>query len=134
MTYGDIVTRALRLLGVLYETETASAEQGADALSQLNDMVAYWETDGVRIGYFSGDSTTETLNLDTRYRVPLEYNLALWLAPQFEREPSPIVVAIATDSYGKLLREAVQANREEGIPQRPQGEGSGYYVDIFNAT
>lgn len=128
MTYGDIVTRALRLIGVLYETETPSAEQGADALSQLNAMMAYWETDGVRIGYFSGDSTTETLNLDTRYRVPLEYNLALWLAPQFEREPSPIVATIAVDSYGKLLREAVLANRVESSPVGPRGEaGVGWY-------
>lgn len=126
MTYGDVITRALRLLGVIMETETPSAEQGADGLSQLNAMMAYWEMDGIHIGYFSGDSTTETLTLDPRYRVPVEYSLAVLLAPQYERDPSPIVAQIASDGYGKLLREAVYQTRVESVAQIPAGENRGW--------
>lgn len=131
MTYNDIVTRALRLIGVLYETETTSAEQGVDALSQLNAMMSSWEMDGIRIGYFSGDSTTDTIAIEPRYRVAIEFNLAMLLAPQFERQPPPVVVQMAADSYNKLLLEAVQANREESVPLMHRGEGAGYFVDIF---
>lgn len=47
----DIVTRALRGLAVLDATETPSAEDGANALDHLNDMMFEWAASGVNLNH-----------------------------------------------------------------------------------
>lgn len=48
-TAGDQINRALRLLGVLAEGETPSAEMSADALMALNQMIESWGTERLMI-------------------------------------------------------------------------------------
>ena len=50
-TAGDQINRALRLLGVLAEGETPSAETSQDALMALNQMIDSWNTE--RLSVFS---------------------------------------------------------------------------------
>lgn len=56
-----IIGDALRLLNVIAEGQSVSAEQGTPALRALNQMMAAWEEDGVEIGYFAQSSTTDTI-------------------------------------------------------------------------
>ena len=48
-TAGDQINRALRLLGVLAEGETASADTSQDALIALNQMIDSWNTERLSI-------------------------------------------------------------------------------------
>jgi hypothetical protein len=48
---GDIINGSLRLLGMLAEGETPSAETSADALSAMNQMIESWNTE--RLSVFS---------------------------------------------------------------------------------
>jgi hypothetical protein len=48
-TAGDQINRALRLLGVIAEGETPSAETSQDALIALNQMVDSWNTENLMI-------------------------------------------------------------------------------------
>lgn len=48
-TAGDQITRALRLLGILAEGETASAETAQDALVALNQMLDSWSTERLAV-------------------------------------------------------------------------------------
>ena len=48
-TAGDQINRALRLLGVLAEGETASADTSQDALIALNQMIDSWNTERLMI-------------------------------------------------------------------------------------
>ena len=50
-TAGDQINGALRLLGVLAEGETPSAETSQDALTALNQMIDSWNTE--RLAVFS---------------------------------------------------------------------------------
>ena len=50
-TAGDQINGALRLLGVLAEGETPSAETSQDALNALNQMIDSWNTE--RLSVFS---------------------------------------------------------------------------------
>lgn len=124
MTYNDIITRSMRLIGALMETETPSAEQGADALRQLNSMVAFWESDGVKVGYFPGLQPSDTLSISAQYLVALEYGLATLLCASYERQVPPVVGVMASEAYARLLRAAVYGNRVEARAELPEGEGS----------
>jgi len=48
-TAGDQINRALRLLGVLAEGETPSAETASDALTALNQMLDSWSTERLAV-------------------------------------------------------------------------------------
>ena len=48
-TAGDQINRALRLLGVLAEGETASAAMANDALVSLNQMIDSWNTERLSV-------------------------------------------------------------------------------------
>lgn len=48
-TAGDQINRALRLLGVLAEGETPSAETSQDALMALNQMIDSWNTERLAV-------------------------------------------------------------------------------------
>ena len=48
-TAGDQINRALRMLGVLAEGETPSAETSADALVALNQMLDSWDTESLSV-------------------------------------------------------------------------------------
>jgi len=48
-TAGDQINRALRLLGVLAEGETPSAETSQDALMAMNQMVDSWDTERLSV-------------------------------------------------------------------------------------
>jgi len=48
-TAGDQINRALRLLGVLAEGETPSAEMSADALVAFNQMLDSWSTERLAV-------------------------------------------------------------------------------------
>lgn len=48
-TAGDQINRALRLIGVLAEGETASAETSQDALVALNQMIDSWNTERLAV-------------------------------------------------------------------------------------
>ena len=50
-TAGDIINGSLRLLGVLAEGETPSAETSQDALAAMNQMIQSWNTE--RLSIFS---------------------------------------------------------------------------------
>jgi hypothetical protein len=50
-TAGEQINRALRLLGVLAEGETTSAEASQDALTAMNQMIDSWNTE--RLSVFS---------------------------------------------------------------------------------
>ena len=50
-TAGDIITGALRLIGVVAEGESPSPESAADALSAMNQMIESWNTE--RLAVFS---------------------------------------------------------------------------------
>lgn len=49
MTAGDQINRSLRLLGVLAEGETPSAETSQDALVALNQMLESWSTERLAV-------------------------------------------------------------------------------------
>jgi len=65
-TAGDQINGALRLLGVLAEGETPSAETSQDALSALNQMIDSWNTE--RLTVFSTIDQVESWPPGQRYR------------------------------------------------------------------
>lgn len=56
----SIIESSLRLIGVVGESQSASAEQGATALLVLNQLMESLVVEDVNLGYFAQTSTTAT--------------------------------------------------------------------------
>jgi len=65
-TAGDLINGSLRLLGVLAEGETPSAETAQDALAAMNQMIQSWNTE--RLAVFSTQDQVVTWPPSTRSR------------------------------------------------------------------
>lgn len=61
-TVRDLIKGALRPIGVLASGETLSAEDQADALSVLNNMIESWSIEGLSIPYITREEFTLTSN------------------------------------------------------------------------
>lgn len=106
-TNADIIADALRLLGVLTETQTLSAEQGADGLVTLNDMLEEWSEHGIEVGYFVQTSPADDFPCGPTLHAPVKFNLAVHLAPQYGIAVRPDIGARAETYYRRLLTQAV---------------------------
>lgn len=60
MTNVELLTNAHRLIGVVGESQTLSAEQGATSLTRLNQLMESLAVEEINIGYFAQTSTTDT--------------------------------------------------------------------------
>lgn len=130
MTNAELITGALRLLGVLNEVQTASAEQGASGLLVLNQIMADWEADGVDIQYFEQSDLTANTPVPAHARAAVRYFLAFALAPEYGRSVSQEMLSAGNKFYSRLVRDAVnQAMRESSRSVSP-GEARSQFFDI----
>lgn len=109
ISHVDLIRDALGLLGVLRETQTPTAEQGAHGMRVLNEMMADWEQDGVDVGFVSATSLADDLSTEDAYIASIKYNLAHMLAPYYGRQTPPVVLERAITYYNRLTRENVKA-------------------------
>lgn len=111
----SIVTTALRRIGILAEGEQPNAEQTADALEALQDMLADWEGKGVALGGLVGDALAsgDVLPLPATQIRAVKLNLAVELAPEYGAAAvlSPLLVEQADTAFRGL-----QAQYADNIP------------------
>jgi len=134
MTNRELITSVLRMLGVLDADESASAEDAALGLEQLNDMMLDLAGEGVDLGFPPQDSVADDFPLDDTEAAAVKPLLAMQL---FTFYPSaklpPTLPARAEANKQRLLRDAVLSNMEEAdMSNLPGGEGKCYRGDILN--
>lgn len=134
MTNLDIITRALLKIGVINESETPSAEQGADALTELNQLMEEWDEAGIALGWCEQTDTSATAPLPPYAERGVTLRLALALAPSYGGAASvtPALIGDAEDSLKKLQRKVLL----KGIVARdsrnmPQSEVAGRTFNIL---
>ena len=109
MTNLEIINAALRLLGVIAETEDVSAEQGATGLAVMNDMLEDWSGRGIDVGQWPQTALDAEFPGATNIEGVCKANLAVWLAPYYAAPLRPEVAGLAGAGYSRLLREAMLA-------------------------
>lgn len=102
----DIITDAYKLAGVLAENITLQAEQLANGLRWMNEMLAEWGANGIDVGYNPQTSGGATSPVYSDAMRAVKYNLALEVAGNHQIEAPLTTLRIANDSYGRLLRDA----------------------------
>ena len=106
-TYTTTIEGALQLIGVLPESQSASADQAADALVILNDLMAAWESVGLNVGHVPSANAADTMDYPANARMAIKASLAMALCPSYDRQPSPVLVSMATATLNRLMSDAI---------------------------
>lgn len=121
----EIITDALKLLGVVAETQAASPEQGDVALRRLNQMLEAWTEDSIELGWFEQSSTVDTAPLPAWAVKGVTSKLAQDLQPLY---PSASLAQWVFDDsqngFGTILRKSLnEGMRTQNMSSMPLGEG-----------
>ncbi|HEU4611531.1 MAG TPA: hypothetical protein VFS15_05620 [Kofleriaceae bacterium] len=108
LTALDMLTDAMRLCNLLDENEVPSAEQGVKGLRTMNQMVAQWVEDGIRLPWHIVADLDDTLPIDVKDERGLKYNLAVELAGEYGMEVLPRVQEIAAETKAGLEKRYMQ--------------------------
>lgn len=131
MTTLQYVSDALKILGVIGEAETPSAEQGADAIVALNDMMMFYLEQGFDCGFNPQTNTADSFIPPAGEREAIKYLLASRLVNQYPSNPMPQTAAlIAAEANDRWLRKGLLTQLQTNKPRVPVGEGSSIYQNI----
>lgn len=124
MNTSEIVTQALQALGVVAETESASAEQVATGLTMLNNMMADMAGDGVNVGFVAQSDPSADVGIGMEYRLALVNILAVYLSSVYTKPVPPVVASLATMGRSRLIRDSIYQNRDPStMTHIPLGTG-----------
>lgn len=102
-TVANLIASSMRLAGLLESGGAPTAQEQADALEVLNDLLASWLDDGIPIN--DGDLlANEEFPADPAERRAVRYALAVELYPEFQKPVDALVAARAEELKGLLLR------------------------------
>jgi hypothetical protein len=119
----DLVTNALRDIAVIGETDSPTAEQGEDAVTRLNEIMASLEESGISLGYNPKADTADTIVLPPGHVLTIRALLAISLCDVYPRAVPAFIAAMADSGYKRLLRQAIYKNiRETRTDNAPRGD------------
>ena len=104
MTYRDIITQALRSLGVIHTGETPSAQEAIDGLDALNQMLVSWVFEGIDLLHIVEADLNADFPYPADHEGPIRWNLAVRLAAEFGIPLSAEVGGLAGQGFAQLQR------------------------------
>lgn len=109
-TTSDIVSRALRILGVLDPHEPAESQDLEGGLVALNAMVARWEANGLALGWVPVTAADTPLPVPVEAEEALAYNLAVRLRSEYGVQLAGDVIEMARQGLAALQRDRITAS------------------------
>lgn len=120
----DVIAAALRLLNVIAEGDVPSAEQAETGLQVLNEFLEDWSERGIDVGQWPQNDVQDPFPGNSQTLQTVKAWLAVSLAPYYERDARPAVIAMATNGYDKLLRDSIRDSLEPVELDLPVGSSS----------
>ena len=127
----EIVTDALRGIGVISEIDTPSAEQGQDGVRRLNELMASLVEDGIDLGWVPVEDTADAVVLPAGEVRSIKALLGVNMASIYGAEVPQQVASVAGYGYARMLRNALlMAQTAVSLASISHGEGSAPLYDI----
>lgn len=133
-TTEQFVAAAYRKIGMADYVFDLEPEQLQSAGSELHAMLAEWNAMGIRIGFpvsSNPDSISQTQNTGApdSATVAIYSNLAVRLAPDHGKTPSPILLAQAANGYRAMVKASVNVIPVAQPASMIAGQGHRRYRD-----
>lgn len=124
ITVQAVIDKALGDLGVIEYSDTADATDSADALVDLNGMMAEWKVSSMDLDYFPQDDLTATMPIPDWAESAVKSNLAIKCSTTFRTLVPQNVYDEARDGKNLVVRTLLNLNLGQAdMRHLPQGEG-----------
>lgn len=121
----EIITDAMQLIRMIDQNEAPSAEQAAQGLRILNDMLLNEAADGLRLGWFPQQVVTSVAPLRPQDIYGVKRILAAALATANGislAKDDPVLYAEITEAKRQMVKRSIKYFESDlGELQRPQG-------------
>lgn len=94
-TAAQLIADSLLNINVIRAGQTPTADQLAQGVRRLNQMMANWEAEGKRLGYVPVGAATDTLTVPDGALLGMMSHLAIHLAPSMGASLSPELAVLA---------------------------------------
>ena len=123
-TNQQIIDKALSDLGVIESSDSANATDSADALVDLNNMMAEWRISDKDLDWFSQDTLSATIPIPDWAEDAVIKNLAVKCSTTFRTPVTQMVVQQAEEGRNLVARTLINLNLGQAdMTHMPQGEG-----------
>ncbi len=120
----DVISGALKLLGVRAAESPIEDNEAQDGLVSLNDMLNEWdEVKKTCLGFETLDTVQDELYVDDGVIGAIKANLAVYIAPEYQRLVSPALQQRADDGF-KAIRASKPLDPLQYPDSLPVGSGN----------
>lgn len=120
----QIVNGAAEKLGVKTAESALEAEDFQITLDEMNDMLTEWADIGLTPAFVEVFNRTDTVNIDRNAVAAVKAQLAIRIAPSFQRVITPALAEIARSTLARLEASQVYIG-EVALPDTlPTGSGN----------
>ncbi len=104
-TYNEIISASMRRLGLTQAGEAPTGDEYAVGLEALNDLVSGWRIRGLEMSYTSVGASAggDVAPFDDEDLDAIKALLAMRLAEEYGKTPSPMLVSAATTYWNALF-------------------------------
>lgn len=137
-TASTVIRDALQEILVQASEQPIESNEANDAIRLLNRMMAAWEADGIDLSYTPIDSLADTITVVDGALDGIVLNLAVKLAPQYDRPVSQGLYLNAKNAMDAIRKIAVTVTPSIFPATLPLGSGNqsnGYkYTDFYSGV
>jgi hypothetical protein len=119
----EVITGALKALGIKPAESSIEAVEAADGLEALNDMMNEWDVDGITIGYETVEDVSDEIYVDDGALGAIKANLAVYIAPEYSRIVTN-ELALRARNGKRALRRSLPIAGSEFPDTLPVGSGN----------
>lgn len=120
----QIIERAFSKIGVKASETPLTASEIEDGLDTLNDLLSEWNNDGTLKGAVPLANVNDDLNLPRFALGALKANLAMRIAPEYDRVVLPGLLMEATDTLSNLIKSSIDLRTINFPSTLPIGDGN----------
>lgn len=127
----QIVNGAAEEIGVKTAETPLESNDFQTILDRMNDMLLEWSEDGLTTSFVAVDDSTDTVDVERHAIAAIKYNLALRIAPSFQRPVAPALAMMAQETKQRLESNSVYIGAVAYPDTLPLGSGNecGDYFD-----
>ncbi len=123
-TMREVVQDAFEEIGVKTAEVALTNDELQSGIRRCNDMLLEWDDIGTIVGYNEVLNGDDVIEVDRNAVGAIKYNLAIRLAPSFQKVITPALVALSTTTLDTLMASNTNIGEITYPDTLPMGSGN----------
>lgn len=120
----EVIEDAFEEIGVKTAEVHLTSDETQSGLRRCNDMLTEWDDIGIITGYIPITNVDDTINVERNAIAAVKYNLAIRLAPSFQKPVGLALAAIASGTLKVLMASNTDLSQVAYPDSLPLGSGN----------